>query len=457
MGGPAHRPRVLLGLMFFPRGGSAQVTRALARALPAHGWDVTVLSGSLGDGAHSDARRFFAGLDVRIVDYTEAVHATDPLAHDPPMHPSYEDRPGAADRVFAGVDDAGCERLVAAWAQALEEAGAAHADVLHLNHLTPMVAAARRVAPTVPVVSHVHGTELLMLEEIAAGPPEGWAHAEAWAARMRDWAQGSDAVLVLSEGQVPRVQRALGLPAERCTVVPNGFDPDTFHELEVDRMALWRRHLVQEPQGWAPGQEAGSVSYREADLEAFAEGPVLLFVGRYTAVKRITLLIRAYARARDEFVVRAPLVLLGGFPGEWEGEHPLETVQGTGARDVFLAGWHDHAELPELFAASDVVVLPSVREQFGQVLVEGMACGLPALAVDAHGPGEIVEHGRTGWLVAPDDEAALTAALVAAVNDPQERRRRGRAARGAVRERYSWPALAGRVAALYGSLPSRAR
>ena len=100
---------------------------------------------------------------------------------------------------------------------------------------------------------------------------------------------------------------------------------------------------------------------------------------------------------------------------------------------MFLAGWHDHDELPDIFAASDVVVLPSVREQFGQVLVEGMACGLPAIAVAAHGPSEIVADGQTGWLVPPDDEEALAAALVMAVNDAPERRRRGTAAYAAVR------------------------
>jgi glycosyltransferase involved in cell wall biosynthesis len=99
-----------------------------------------------------------------------------------------------------------------------------------------------------------------------------------------------------------------------------------------------------------------------------------------------------------------------------------------------------------------VVVLPSVREQFGQVLVEGMACGLPAIAVDAHGPGRIVADGRTGWLVEPDDEAQLAEALVEAVNHASERRRRGEAAREEARARYSWPALAGQVAEVYEAL-----
>ena len=237
-------------------------------------------------------------------------------------------------------------------------------------------------------------------------------------------------------------------------MVPNGYDPDTFEPREVDRIAHWRRHLVDQPQGWKPGGEAGSVSYSEGDLDAFATGPVLLYVGRYTAVKRIGLLIAAHARARERFDTRAPLVLLGGFPGEWEGEHPLEAIERTGARDVFLAGWHEHPELPDFLAASDAVVLPSVREQFGQVLVEGMACGLPGIAADAHGPAGIVDDGQTGWLVEADDEQALANALVEAVNDAPERRRRGQAAREAAQRSYAWPALAGQVADVYAEIRS---
>ena len=143
-------------------------------------------------------------------------------------------------------------------------------------------------------------------------------------------------------------------------------------------------------------------------------------------------------------------MLVGGFPGEWEGEHPLQTIRRVGAQDVFLAGWHEHHELPDILAATDVIVLPSVREQFGQVLVEGMACGLPAIAVDAHGPADIVSHGETGWLVEPDDRprawptrssrpsTARTSAAAAAPTRPPD-----------VADRYAWPALARDVAALY--------
>jgi glycosyltransferase involved in cell wall biosynthesis len=107
---------------------------------------------------------------------------------------------------------------------------------------------------------------------------------------------------------------------------------------------------------------------------------------------------------------------------------------------VVLAGWQDQRVLPGLLRASDVVVLPSVNESFGQVLVEAMACELPTIAVDRGGPAEIVDDGRTGWLVTPDDVAGLEQAILDAATDAGERRRRGRRARGDVLERYTWDA-----------------
>jgi glycosyltransferase involved in cell wall biosynthesis len=177
-----------------------------------------------------------------------------------------------------------------------------------------------------------------------------------------------------------------------------------------------------------------------------ADAVVLLAVGRFTAVKRLGLLIRAFERARRGASREAALVVVGGHPGEWEGEHPLQAVAAARARNVFLAGWHAHDALAEFLCAADAQVLASVREQFGLVLVEGMACGLPAIAVDRFGPGEIVDDGRTGWLVEPDDERALATAMRAAIEDGEDRASRGVAARAEAMERWSWPAVAGRVA-----------
>ncbi len=424
------------GLLFFPRGGSAQVARSLSQKLPEFGWDVRVLSGSI-PGGLGDAERFYAGLDVAAVDFTRG---------DAPMHPSYEDRTGAPDVCFARIDDAGYAAQVDAWADALHGAGAGAADVLLLHHLTPLNEAAARVAPGVPVVGQLHGTELAMLARIAAGAPAEWVHAEAWARRLRRWARQCAQLIVPTEATRERAVRLLGVDPDDCVVIASGFDPATFRPAPVDRSAWWHRLLVEAPRGWLPGREPGSIGYGEEQIARLDDAVVLLAVGRYTAVKRLSLLIEAFTIARRRTRRVAALVLLGGHPGEWEGEHPYDAVQRTGAQDVFLAGWHDHEQLAGSFNAADVQVLASVDEQFGLVLVEGMACGLPAIAVDRAGPAEIVDDGRTGWLVEPDDLDGLVAAIVDAVDDGPERAQRGLAARRDAQARWGWPGLAGSVA-----------
>ncbi len=430
--------RVINGLLFFPRGGSAHVARSLSTELAAHDWEVTLLSGSV-PGGLGDADRFYGGG----FDVTPVTLGPD---GDAPMHPSYEDRAGAPDVCFARVDDAAYEDHVAAWSHVLDDAGARSADVLLLHHLTPLNEAAARVAPEVPVVGHLHGTELAMLDRIAAGPPPEWVHADAWARRLRRWAARCARLIVPTRASRDRAVRLLGVPGAACVIVPNGFDPEAFRPTVVDRAAWWHEHLVAAPQGWRPGGEPGSVGYTQEEIAALDESVVLLAVGRYTAVKRLPLVVEAFAAAQRRARRRSALVLLGGHPGEWEGEHPVDAIGRVGVPHVFLAGWHDHAALPGFMAAADVQVLGSVDEQFGLVLVEGMACGLPPIAVGRAGPAEIVSPGRTGWLVEPDDAGGLADAMVDAIDGGTQRARLGVAARHDAQERWGWPALAEAVA-----------
>ena len=155
---------MLSALMFFPRGGSAHVARALARELPAHGCDVTVVSGSLPGTRRR--RALLRGLRRPRGALRSRRRADAPLLRGSPGRAG----PGLRRRRRRGLR-APRRRL---GARAASDAGAADADVLHLHHLTPIHEAAARVAPGVPVVGHLHGTELLMLERIAAAPPAGW-------------------------------------------------------------------------------------------------------------------------------------------------------------------------------------------------------------------------------------------------------------------------------------------
>jgi glycosyltransferase involved in cell wall biosynthesis len=412
---------------------------------------VTLVAGSRGDqGAHGDARAFYG--DVRAVDFdaalaTDAPQQFEGSAGSAPLHPSFEDRLGAPDRVFAMLDDDAYELQVAAWSRELERAGACDADVLHVHHLTPVNEAAARVAPQVPIVGQLHGTELLMLERIAGADPPGWTYAERWAQRMRAWAQNC-ARLVVAPAGVDRAVSLLDVPRARVVAIPNGVDVDLFTPRAVDREAFWRRALVEEPRGWLPGRPLGSVRYREAEVVALAAGTVLLYVGRFTAVKRLDRLISAFGCVQKRLEAPVGLVLVGGHPGEWEGEHPAEIASRLGIAQVFLAGWQTQAELPDFFSAADALVLTSEREQFGQVIVEGMACGVPAVATRSLGPAAIIDDGQTGWLVEPEDEMALTAALSDAVQHKSERKRRGQLARISACTRYSWAGASEQLAAL---------
>jgi glycosyltransferase involved in cell wall biosynthesis len=423
-----------MGVYFYPRGGSAHATRALARELQRQGIGVTLVSGSRSDrGDGTDARRFYAGFDPVAVDFAPALRSPRPLRFQggggtAPIHGSFEDRPDAPDAVLASLDDEEFELQVEAWTRALAAAGGDGVDLLYLHHLTPLNEAAARAFPGVPIVVHLHGTELLMMEEIAAGSPPGWTHAGAWMKRMCGWAAACERIVVADERVRERAVAMLGLERERFVCIPSGFDPH-FEPLTIDRRTHWRRHLGEEPRG-----------------------TVFVYVGRFTAVKRLPLLIEAFARAREQASSPAALVLVGGHPDECEGEHPLATVERLGARDIFLAGWHPHSELPAFLNAADALVHASPREAFGQVLVEAMACERPPIAIDAAGPASIVAAGETGWLVPPEDADALAAAIVAAVEDPEERRRRGRNARAAAVARYSWDRIAARTAALLASV-----
>ena len=507
-----------MGLLFYPRGGSAQVIRYLAAALAGERWETSLVCGSLGEpGDRRHARTFFAGLDVAAVDYRPAVEAwergRDPLAEPVPMHPSYEDRPDVPDRVFAAVAPELGAQLASAWERLLAAAAERPPDVLHLHHLTPIHEAAARVLPGIPLVTHLHGTELKMIDRIerltqvanalgtdlggmadlaAAGALPGpddprlsglmpaalllastrwaaWRHGAHWAAEMRRWAARSDRLIVISPNDRDEAGRLLGVDAGRVDWVPNGVDLERFDRSAAsaqERLARWRRWLVDEPLGWREGGEPGSVGYSEADLERFIDpatgGPslVLLFVGRFTEVKRIPLLVRAYARARERFSRRAPLVIWGGFPGEWEGEHAHSVVEREGIDDVFFIGWRGHEELGDGLACSDVMVMPSIDESFGQVFLEAMACGVPVIAARAGGPPSFinVEPGRpNGWLVEPDSAEDLAAALVEAVNDPGARAERARNGYESTRREYSWTTLAKRVAGVYAkAIDSRA-
>ena len=463
----AAEQHIVMGFYFFPRGGSAQVVRYLCRALERRGCHPLLFTGSLGSTtATTNAARFFADIACQPLDYTEALSdwraGGDPMAATVPMHASYEDKPDVADRSFFQLDDDAFERQVLCWTDHFADAHTAAPDAVHLHHLTPMHAAARALWPDVPLITHLHGTELKMLAgasvSAASEQPGPWM--EHWVARMRRWAADSDHIVVVSDHDAQLARRLLPLDAVPVTVAANGVDTDTFgprHPGRAERMDQWSNLLVADPHGWRPGGLEGSVRYQPGDLRSFldTEGrpvPVVLYSGRFLRFKRLQRLIEAHQAMRRSTAARSVLAIAGGFPGEWEDEHPYDTVRRIGAEDVFFLGWREHDELARILNCSDLFAAPAVDEPFGLTYLEAMASGVPPLATTTGGPCSFIntEPGRpTGWLVAPDDAVALAAALTEAVSSPAVRLERGRRAARYVRTHHSWAQTADAVAALY--------
>jgi len=460
--------RVLMTLAFYPRGGSAQVVRYLGGALETLGTEVTVCSGSLGPrGSSSHAVTFFAGLNVRVLDFTEAAtwfeQGWDPMAAPVPIHPSFEDRLGVPDRVFASLDDDAYHSQVAVWQSLLERVGLP--DLYHIHHLTHVNDAVAALDDR-PTVVHLHGTELKMLAEIRHSGVERWKHAAEWDQRLVRAGHRADRLIVISSTDRQLAIDLLGVAPSLIEVVPNGVDVDRFAPIGLtrsERLAHWRQWLVDEPRGWDESGEPGTIRYSDSDIDRFmldpATGellPVLLFVGRFLDFKRVPLLVRAYAAARGALgPYPPPLVIWGGYPGEWEGEHPHRAATSLGVDGVFFVGWRGHADLAVGFNCADVFVAPSVDEPFGQVYLEAMACGLPVIATDSGGPKSFVNTdpaAPNGWRVTPDNETELGDAMVRAASDQSTRRQRGRQARRLIERQYDWRRIAHRIDRIYTEL-----
>lgn len=457
--------RVVMTLAFYPRGGSAQVVRYLAGALEDGGVSVTVCCGSLGpQGASSNAASFFGGLDVHALDFSEAVswyeRGLDPMAAPVPMHPSFEDRPEVPDRVFGSLDDDEYRHQVDVWRSMLERIGPP--DLYHVHHLTH-VNDAVLAFEDVPVVAHLHGTELKMLAAIRSAGSDSWPHASAWQRRLVAAARRANRLIVISPSDRALAIDLLGVDPESIDVMPNGVDLGLFSIDPLppeDRLDRWRRWLVEDPCGWDESGDPGTIGYSAADLRrSFVDPatgsplPVMLFVGRFLGFKRVPLLIRAYAEVRTAMGESAPpLVIWGGYPGEWEGEHPHAVATELGVEGVFFAGWRGHDDLSMALNCADIFVAPSVDEPFGQVYLEAMASGLPVIATDSGGPVSFINTDPArpnGWLVTPDDEASLTAAIIQAASDPAERQRRGHEGRALIEAEYDWRRIAQRVEKIY--------
>jgi glycosyltransferase involved in cell wall biosynthesis len=182
-----------------------------------------------------------------------------------------------------------------------------------------------------------------------------------------------------------------------------------------------------------------ALSRREETRREFGIGEqetVAAIFGRLEPWKGQHVFLRAAAQAAAHAPGSRFLVvggaLFGLHPGYSESLRQLATQLGMNGKIQFLGHRQD---VFRLMAATDIVVHASTEpEPWGLVVAEAMATGRAVIAAAAGGPQEMIRDGVNGILSPPANERALAAALVALLNDPEQRERLGRMARQFVEE-----------------------
>ena len=163
------------------------------------------------------------------------------------------------------------------------------------------------------------------------------------------------------------------------------------------------------------------------EKEYFSQG--ILYAGVLTPQKGVHHLIEAFAAIATEFP-EARLTLVGRAQDEIYTAELKRQVVGAGLSDrVCFAAPLPQANLALWMKNAAVLVLPSISEGLGRVIIEAMAAATPVIASDVGGIPEIVKDGDNGFLVPPGDERGLAEKLRWILKNPHEARRMGRRAR----------------------------
>jgi glycosyltransferase involved in cell wall biosynthesis len=239
----------------------------------------------------------------------------------------------------------------------------------------------------------------------------------AGAGRLLEAALRCDRLVALSPVIAEELRQA-GVPEERIVSIPNG--------VEIDETAGSRA-----PEGWLR----------------------LVYIGRLHPQKGVDVLLEALALAVPRLEERLSLRIVGDGPAREPLEDQAEALR-LGEVVEFVGEVGD--PMPEIDGA-DVFVLPSRTEGMSNALLEAMSRGRAVVATAVSGSQGIVDHGRSGLLVEPDEPAHLAAALERLAHDPHERLRMGETARAEIREHYSLEKVAARYGDLYRHLVENSR
>lgn len=292
---------------------------------------------------------------------------------------------------------------------------ASRADLVHVHlgedlAVLPIGAAAARLH-RLPLVLTVHTSlrHTLAVRDLRS------AVLKTLGGRIERWGERSaEAVLVIT----PRLARMLhsdGVEENRVHIIPPGVNPSLF---------------------------AGPFE----DPFAGVGRPRVLFVGRLAPQKGVRTLVAAAGLLEDP---SAHILLVGDGPQRPALEREARRI-GVGGRLHFV-GFVAHDRLPAVLDHADLLVLPSLYEELGTVLLEAMQAGLPIVASKTGGIPDVIEDGVNGMLVTSGDPEALARAIDRLLADRGLACRLSEGARETGKD-YDWEVLAERVLAVYRSV-----
>lgn len=214
----------------------------------------------------------------------------------------------------------------------------------------------------------------------------------------------------------------------RVAYIANGVDVDEFAPKTNDEIAVMRRNMRYDPsvpivlcaRRWAPTK--GVVFFAKALKEVLSKHPNVRFLisgNEYYGYPEYREKVMSFIEDKD---VRASVVLLGDIP---------------------------HTEIQKYYQISDIVVLPSLMEATSLSGLEAMSCGKPLLGTDVGGIPEIIEDGKNGCLVPPENEKKIADALNVMLNDRERLNEMGKYGRFLATERFSWRQVAENTLAVY--------
>ncbi len=180
------------------------------------------------------------------------------------------------------------------------------------------------------------------------------------------------------------------------------------------------------------------------------EPPYVLVLGRLHPKKGIEAFVEVFVEVSEHFP-DWKLLIAGDGDADYVTSLKTRVANIDTHQRVVFCGWLEgHAKLAALRGAA-LLALPSRQENFGLVVAEALACGIPVLVSTHVNLADEIDSAHAGWVV-PLERAALRDALAAALRDGAERTRRGRAGRELATRCFTWQSVATEVGRLYTSL-----